>query len=426
MKTRISTKAQGGTLVVCILTTAILGMILATYLDLTVAQTQSTMRSLTWNSTLPILEAGVEEALSHLYFNDTNLASNGWTFYNSNYVRWRAIGDGKTYVVISNATKKPVVFAEGYAQVPRTGQWVSRLVRVETRKDGLFSKGIVAKGQITFNGNNVLVDSFDSTDPAFSTNGLYTASKRKDHGDVATNASLTNVLSGGNADIYGNIATGPGGSANVGANGAVGDLAWIDGGNSGIKPGYFSSDMNISIPDVPLPFTGGSFTPVGGAGYQYILPDSSNYEITTLTGSLLVKSNANAVLLVNGDIHLTGQDAITIEPGGSLRLYVRGASAKIGGNGVVNNGGRATNFYFFGLPSNQELTISGNGTFTGVIYAPGAAFTLNGGGSSTEDVVGSAVAASVTINGQFGFHYDESLAYSPYRRGYIITSWNEL
>lgn len=426
MKIRISTKAQGGTLVVCILTTAILGMILATYLDLTAAQTQSTMRSLTWNSTLPILEAGVEEALSHLYFNDTNLASNGWTFYNSNYVRWRAIGDGKTYIVISNAIPKPVIFAEGYAQVPRTGQWISRLVRVEARKDGLFSKGIVAKGQITFNGNNVAVDSYDSTDPAFSTNGLYTASKRKANGDVATNASMTNAFSGGHAEVYGKVSTGPGGSVSFGANGAAGDVAWIDGGNNGIKPGYSSSDMNISFPDVALPFVGGSFTPVGGAGYQYILPDSSNYEITTLTGGLLVKSNANAVLLVNGDIQLTGQDAITIEPGGSLRLYVKGASARIGGNGVVNNGGRATNFYFFGLPSNQELTISGNGTFTGVIYAPNAAFTLNGGGSASEDVSGSAVASTVRINGGFTFHYDESLANAPYRRGYVVTSWNEL
>lgn len=426
MTIQTSSKPLGGTLIVCILTTAIIGMTLASYLDLTGAQNQSTLRSLAWNSTVPVLEAGIEEALTHLYYNgNTNLASEGWTSYSGQYVKWRAVGDGWAYVAISNISQ-PVIYARGYKRVPlQNGQWLNRCVRVETRKDGLFSKGLVAKGQITLNGNNVLVDSFDSADPNYSTNGVYTATRRKANGDVATNARLVNSLSTGNADIYGHAATGPGGSIGIGPNGAVGDLAWHGGGTNGIQPGFTSDDMNVSFPDVQLPFSGGSFTPAGGAGYQYIISASGKYEVSSLSGSLLVKSNANAVLLVNGNINLTGTDKIQIEPGGSLNLYMKGADAKIAGKGVVNQNGSATNFFYWGLPSNTELTISGNGSFTGVIYAPNADFTLNGSGSG-EDITGASVTGTTKLNGNFQFHYDEFLGRLGYNRGYIVTSWNEI
>ena len=82
--------------------------------------------------------------------------------------------------------------------------------------------------------------------------------------------------------------------------------------------------------------------------------------------------------------------------------------------------------FYYGLPNNTSVDVSGNGTFTGVLYAPSAAMSLSGGGSSDEDFTGAAIAKTVTMNGHFNFHYDEALKkFGPFR-GFIVTSWNEM
>ena len=90
------------------------------------------------------------------------------------------------------------------------------------------------------------------------------------------------------------------------------------------------------------------------------------------------------------------------------------------------NPGSALNFEYFGLPTNTSIALSGNAAFTGSIYAPSAALTLGGGGSTTYDFVGSTITATVTMNGHFKFHYDESLARLGPSRGYVVSSWNEI
>jgi len=440
---KLRTSSQSGNvLVVSLVMASIIGVVLMSYLSLTSSQNVAITRSQSWNSTVPVIEAGVEEALTHLYHNaQGDLTANGWsqvdgatvggvTLTGTQYKKERQIGEARYVVTISPpAAGTPVIYAEGLVPKPLSTNYLSRVVRVTTKRDGLFTRGLVAKGQITMNGNNVTVDSFDSADAAYSTGGQYDVSKRKANGDVATDSGLVNSLSQGNADIYGHVSTGPGGSIQVGVNGSAGDLAWVNGGNNGIEPGWSSSDMNVSFPDVQQPFTSAP-APATGSGaynsYQYVISSSGNWEISGLAGSLLVRSNVNAVLLVTGPISQTGHDEIRIEPGGSLNLYMAGASASISGNGVVNQGGNATNFMYWGLPTNTQLKVAGNGSFKGVIYAPEASLEMKGGGSSSEDVVGAAVAGTVTMTGNFNFHYDENLARVGPPRAYVVASWNEL
>jgi hypothetical protein len=430
MKIQIRQQQQenGSVLAGVLIVSFALGFMLAAYLSLVSAQHQSVTRSQVWNTCVPVMEAGVEEALAHLYqTKGTNLVSNGWTSTNAGCFKVRTVGEGSALVIISNNGTFPVIYATAKLRAPiRDNMMISRQVMVETRKDGLFAKGLVAKGQITLNGNNIIVDSFDSADPSYSSNGLYVVSRRKDNGDVATNSGLVNSLSSGNANIYGHVSTGPGGSVGIGNNGAIGDLAWQASGADGIQPGYFSDDMNVSFPDVALPFNTG-FTPGNAAGYQYVIDSSGDYRVPSLSGSLLVKSNVQARLIVDAEINLTGQDKIIIQPGASLNLYMAGTVAKIGGNGVVNQGGNATNFFYWGTTANTSLAVNGNGSFTGVIYAPNASFTMNGGGSSTlEDVTGASVSKTVQMNGNFNFHYDENLGRLDLNRGFIVTSWKEI
>lgn len=419
-------REQGSIVIGILLASVVIGYVLAAYLSLVNSQNLASTRSLAWNSCMPVVEAGIEEGLTQLYYTKgTNLTSNGWMSTTGGYMKWRSIGLGSALVVISNSTT-PVIYSTAFVPAPLGGDYIRRTVKVETRRDGLFSKGMVAKGQITFNGNNILVDSFDSADPNYSTNGTYISSRRKDNGDVATNLGVVNALDSGNANVYGHVSTGPGGSVQIGPQGAIGNLAWQSSGTNGIQPGYASDDMNVTFPDVKLPYTGG-FTPGTSSGYQYVISSSGDYHITSLTASLLVKSNVQARLIIDTDISMTGQDAITIQAGGSLNLYMAGGTARIGGNGVINQSGNSTNFMYWGTTNNTSLTINGNGSFTGVIYAPAAGFTMNGSGnSSINDMTGASVTKTVNMNGNFNFHYDENLGRLNLIRGFVVTSWKEI
>ena len=278
---------EGSVILVAIMVCSILAITLVSYLNLASNQNMSTFRSLAWNSAIPVLEAGVEEALAHLYQKGTDPSDwgqEGWALGNGSYKKTRFVGEDYYLVGISNVVP-PVIYSEAFVKVPISTNYVSRKVRVELAGERMFTKGMVAKGEIDLHGNNVRTDSFDSSDSNYSTDGLYDPAKAKDNGDVATNSGVVNSLNVGNADIHGSVSTGPGGSISIGPGGTVGSHAWHSGGNSGIEPGYCSDDMNVAFPDINPPYTGGYFWPSGGTAdgvsYTYIL-DSKNYFLYNL------------------------------------------------------------------------------------------------------------------------------------------------
>jgi hypothetical protein len=520
-------------LLVALITSATIGMALASYLKLVQAQNESVVRSQTWNSAMPVCEAGIEEALTQLNVVGTNSrAANGWVTGSdgSFYVR-RKFGGGR-YAVQITADKQPTITAVAYVNgIVQTGE-VSRAVAVTTTRVSTGMKGMVAKGGITISGI-VQSDSFDSSDPTFSTNGRYDAAKRKDNGYLG---SVTGNLDLGNGTVYGSVATGPAGSA---ANGTVGDIAWV-GNNSGIETGHYANDLNLAFPDVQAPFNGGGLTPqsgtvivtnstsiasttnsttlpnplpsgivtnygsvttstyptgfggpvqtngiptssqtfpaagtylgnvvtrtvTGGArasrgtwydynritsytytttsyswstslgtvttttnSYDYVL-DTGNYQLASLTmsGQSGMVVRGDAVLYIPGDMTMDGQAQITILPGASLTVYVGGA-ASLTGNGIMNMNADATKFSYYGLPSNTSIKLAGNAAFTGTIYAPSADLTLGGGGNDNYDCVGATITKSVSMNGHFGFHYDEMLGRVGGKPRYNVASWNEI
>jgi hypothetical protein len=429
-----SSRETGSALLIVLVTVGIIGVLMASYLNLVSSQNLSTMRSLQWNSAIPIAEAGIEEALTHLYYNPTNRATEGWTLTGDYYQKERHLGDAR-YITRISTGSPPVIFSSAYVRAVFKTNYIDppRTVYVTTTNESLFVRGMVAKGAIDMSGNNVRTDSFDSADPAYSTGGQYDPAKAKDGGSVATNSSLTNSFSVGNADIHGHAAMGPTGTPSIGAGGGIGPKWWRDAGNNGIYTNWFTDDMNVSFPDVQLPFSGGAFTPssgtVGGTNYDYVL-GTGNYQLSSLSMSgnsgTVMLIQGNAVLLVTGNVSFSGSASIRIAPGAQLKMYVSGSSTSLGGNGVVNDNANATNFFYYGLPGNTSLSLSGNAGFTGVIYAPSAALTLGGGGNNTVDFIGASVSGTVKMNGHFNFHYDENLGRLQTGRGYIVTSWQEL
>lgn len=281
-------RETANTLLVTLVTLAIVGFLMVTYLKLTQSQNKATMRSQSWNLSMALVEAGLEEALAHLNVNGSNgLARDGWTQTGTGYTKSRWLGDNYYTVTITNyqpgySNSFPAITARGY--VPLTVAtadagmptvfadtsdhpaipYIGRGVRVHTGVDRLFARGMVARDTIDLNGNNIATDSFDSSDPRYSTNGVYSELYRRANGDIASNAGITNAVNVGNANIRGHIATGPKGTVSIGPQGSVGDLDWVKQGKNGIQTGYVMNDMNMSFPDVKEPFTGGYGLPSGG------------------------------------------------------------------------------------------------------------------------------------------------------------------
>lgn len=424
-------KQQGSVVLIVVVTSAILGMSLASVLRLAANQHRSVARSRAWNLAIPVAEAGIEEALAQIARN-TNIAGmsvNGWYEEGGAFVKTRYLGENRfeTRIIPSDP---PVIESSGFAKIPyRDGPMLERRVRVTTTNTTIYSKAMAAEGRIDLNGNDISTDSFDSSDPNYSTDGMYDPAKKKDNGDVATNSGLANSLAAGNANILGDVATGYGGSVDIGSSGIVGDADWHSGGNTGIQPGMAADDMNIDFPHRDSPFTVG-LPPVSGTvegtNYTYLLPEG-DFVLSTLrlSGTNAVRVAGNVRLYVAGDILIGGEASIQIEPGASLTLYAAGARTSIGGSGILNGTGYAQNFSYIGLDTNTRVDIGGNADFVGTLYAPNAALSLGGGGDTVYDFIGALVANTITMNGHYSFHYDEALAGFPTPGHYTVTSWNE-
>src|SRR5687768_7374408 len=199
---------RGNTLVLTIVVTGLVGFLLASYMGLVKSQNISTMRSQSWNAAIPVIEAGIEDALTHINIKLTNdLVGEGWSKQGSIYVTKRHVGSNYYSVTISNwvvgsPTNQPIIEARGYVSAPVTlasidgpmfatvgvtanaRKYVARGIRCITRSDALFSKGLVAKGQIDMRGNDISADSYDSLDPDHNTGGRYDATKRKAGGSI--------------------------------------------------------------------------------------------------------------------------------------------------------------------------------------------------------------------------------------------------
>jgi hypothetical protein len=462
-RTRRATR--GSTYMTVVVTMIVVGVMLAAYIKMVGTQNTFATHSQTWNRSVAVLEAGIEEAMAHLNKNGSPdsggtvslaaLSGEGWDNNGSTTGPWSKQGwlDGDFYHVTigtwnGNTAAFPAISSTGYVrQLPAyawrssrgpflaalympdldRGKFTRRAVQCGLTNNPTFSRGLVAKHGIDMNGNNVLVDSYDSSNPAYSTNGRWVAAKRRDHGDIASNDTLTNIVNVGNANIWGRVATGPSGTVALGPNGKVGDAAWQNGSSSGVKPGWSSDDMNVEIPDVVLPAGSDNWTPPlsGTGGYQYVFNTPGDYRITWAVSGKILVSSPNVRLRVDGGWSFNGQDGMTITTNGSIKIYLNSASASITGQGIVNTAGTPNQCYIFGTTNLTSLDIGGNGECTAVVYAPNANVTLHGGGNSVQDFSGAIVANTFRFTGHYNVHYDEALGRSGLWRGFTIISWDE-
>lgn len=417
MKTNFGNRNQerASVLAVGLVIGIILCIALISYLSLVHQQNLTVARAQAWNEALALAEAGVEESLAQLNPGAlvTNiLQNNGWSvsdgFYRPGTAK-RDLGSGYFFASYT-PTPPPVIYSTGYATIPAMNMTVQRTVEVKTTNASLFSVGMVAREDIRFNGNGLTTDSYDSADPAHSDNGMYDSGEKLHNGDVA---SIYGKVDLGNHTIDGSLYLGA-------------SATWD---NSGTITGSKITDYNLEFPDVNPPFDPGSAqTPQAGNGknnqHQYIIGQGNYYlpSVSVANGKDIYVTSPEAVLYVGGNFD-SQNGAITLAPGAKLMLYVGGATTKLGS---VNNTNTAKSFQYYGLSSNTSITMSGNSMFVGTIYAPNADFTGNGSGNNILDIQGGMIVQSVTMNGNFAFHFDEDLRRGIPPRGYVAISWREL
>ena len=126
-----------------------------------------------------------------------------------------------------------------------------------------------------------------------------------------------------------------------------------------------------------------------------------------------------ARLYITGDVRMTGNDTIIIQPNASLEIYIGGAYVTFGGNGIVNNALTADKVTIYGLSTCTQMDFKGTASLTARVVAPYTDVDFHG----TSDIYGSLFAKSIDLSGTSDIHYDEAL----YVNGppFGIISWEE-
>jgi hypothetical protein len=289
-------------------------------------------------------------------------------------------------------------------------------------------RGITATGSVRI-GGDVVVDSYDSGDPAKSgVGGMYDPAKAGDAAIIATTSKVRydfEII--GDAKIMGQVGTGaPDVLKPLSGNAAIGSRAFVLSGGNGLESGAFlRDDLNMSFPNVVLPLANPSALPaptngtVLGTNYTYVLK-GGNYVLDNLLmsgGGVIVTSNS--LLYVKDSVRLTASSFIKIMPGATLDLYV-GIQMNLQGGSIINLNSKPETFNYFGLPTNTDVYLKGSAALCGNFYAPNARLEYAG----TSAFFGASISRDVNLSGTFDYHYDEALTRKGFQ--YIPIGWKEL
>ena len=444
---------QGSAVITVLILAAVTALIASSFLFRATQEARLATRSLYQSVALNLAEAGIEEGLyaanisysanpSGFYAYAANISgfstANGWTLVSgttSDYSKTIMSGfdfpqgTGTVYIrVDSAASLTPVVTAAGVVTIPRQPP-VMKQLRVASGRRRLWSNGMVVKSALTFSGN-ATVDSYDS-----SVGVPNAATNKSDQATVATvSTAVDPLVIGSNVIIYGYVATGAA-NPDIGSGGRVYGATTPAG--TLVDTSRIRHDFTANLPDATAPTETG--VSLGVISSNTVLPrvgdlPGTNGRYLYRTPSVSVAgSNAITILgpvdiVVSGDISVTGNASIAVGGAGavspSINVYCPG-TINIAGNGMTNLSNVPANASIWGTgaaASSQTVSIAGNGSFTGTIYAPNAALTMTGNGAN----MGAIISKSATVGGNGQFHYDTQLSLLSSDPAFRPTSWCEL
>jgi hypothetical protein len=283
----------------------------------------------------------------------------------------------------------------------------------------MFVRPFTLKNKVSMSGG--WVDSFDSGDPTKSTLGLYDVTKRQSHGDVATTNSTSSNLGG--VPVYGNLQySGPTPSNTSGVKGTITTPFSYT-----FKPVNTPSWTVIN----PTPTTiGSSMTLTGGTASA-----PARYKVSSLSipaGKVLTMAPSAAgqesyiEVWVTGSFTTSGSGYILQQSGVHVTYYVEG-NITVSGGSFNNQNNVASSLQIYGVTpsdgSSRTLTVSGGGTFIGVVDAPEFDVVVSG----SANLSGAFIANTASLSGGASMHYDEALARmsSGGNSKFTVVSWAE-
>jgi hypothetical protein len=184
---------------------------------------------------------------------------------------------------------------------------------------------------------------------------------------------------------------------------------------------FWADFPDPSSPTLVSPDTSITGTTLGSTG------STSYYKLSDLTVAMKdgLTILGDVVILVEGDVKIQG--TVELDNNASLELSFTGDFDLSGSSSAFINPGIPENLMVSGIGTDptQEMKLAGNGSFTGVVYAPNYDLELGGSGTSGE-MFGAVVANNITFGGGYQFHYDEDLADLKNETAKKVTRWVEL
>jgi len=310
-----------------------------------------------------------------------------------------------------------------------------RMLEIIARPTMVFQKALLADEQLDFMGNNVKVDSYDSSDPDKSTGGQWDPDKAQENGDIATNGDLIDV---GNANIKGDASVNQG-DIDVGANGEVTGEQYFDFYQDlppVLMPEWAETATSTSVSGTTKIYANATESDDYATVYKFDNISLSGSEVLTIEGDTSDTPEPRYIeIVVTGEIDLSGQAKIIMGDNVYARVFFAG-DVDLSGQGIVfqqedGSEGAAprtpVQLQMYGLvgEDGRDVKFVGNAGFGGTVYAPQHDISFSGGGNDDIDISGAFVGKNITLNGHFNIHYDETLAKSGLIYDYKIASWVE-
>jgi hypothetical protein len=420
------------------------------------ARARAFYQAASWNEALVAADAGADVAMAALRADDWT----GWQGPDANGVRTLTLpvlshgGEGNTTFSATIKVDSPDgtyqrIRSTGTAQLPGTavasidkldnrlrrlslrrdrdtgtkitGQsHVSRTVEVIARGANPYTHALLVTNAFTANNSGSYADSFDSDDPAKSTNGMYDSSKRQSNGDIGINDSTGSDLKGMN--IYGDLSySGPAVPGTQNVHGEV-ITPFSENAPPVPKPAWTSVTANMAAVTSTATLKSG---PPGSPTRYKISSVNLSGSGTSLNFTLPSGSTKGEVeVWVPNDFSIGGGAQIVSDKGVKVKIYTEGQIVLLG-NAVFNKSNVAASMQFFGVTptdgSTRSAQVGGSADFIAVLNAPAHNLKINGGGQ----FFGSFILRTVNmVGGNAAIHYDEAL---PRSGGtlYKMASWAE-
>lgn len=412
-----------------LLVTLVAGLWMGSIVQLAQTELRTSHSAFHFNSCLNLAEGAVEKGMLALNTKDWS----GWTLSGGEMAMTEELdlGRGTTgmlrAIIYDYNTDDPRILTEGRIVVPNQPDVTRRLeVRLEKRR--LFNNGFTFRGSFTFNGNGIVIDSYDSS------LGPY---------DVATNRNAKGTIGSlsvtpgedvdlGNSKIYGYVAI-RSGDPSIGPNGNV---SYLDAPKGTVEEERITRDFAATLAQVPRPDESG--IPVGTINSGWTNPEAGNAPWTLgrageKTLYLVDAMNFNnETLTLVGSVEIVVLGDIDINSNGQL-VVAEDSSAIIHAGNDVTMGGTLNltadpkNLLIYGThPTSQVFTLHGGSAWVASIYAPNADVELKGGASTRGQFYGAMVGNNLTVGGKWDIHYDEFLAnfVAPFAT-YRVERWQE-